>query len=235
MSDDRVETHVAIDDPGAVGQRVGALPGVLGAAARRGPGPSRRAVGLDGATPAPACSRRSPTPTCDRAAVQPGGLRRHHPRRAGVREALRATGARWSASPPSSAAPRARDGRPAAHRDRRRGLAAGGGPSTTAPGAPAACSTAGWSTPPTPATWTGCAPAGIACRAVPLMMTDHDATAAMAAAAFELVTTTMTGAPGGSPRHLAARTASARSRSGTDLAAPAHRRRRSRRTATSSA
>jgi LPPG:FO 2-phospho-L-lactate transferase len=29
---------------------------------------------------------------------------------------------------------------------------------------------------------------GIACRAVPLMMTDHDATAAMAVAALELVT-----------------------------------------------
>jgi LPPG:FO 2-phospho-L-lactate transferase len=29
--------------------------------------------------------------------------------------------------------------------------------------------------------------AGIACRAVPLMMTDHDATAAMAAAAVDLV------------------------------------------------
>jgi LPPG:FO 2-phospho-L-lactate transferase len=29
---------------------------------------------------------------------------------------------------------------------------------------------------------------GIACRAVPLMMTDHDATAAMAGAAIELVT-----------------------------------------------
>ena len=44
MSDDRVETHIVIDDAGrAVGPAGRALPGVLGAAARRGARARRRA------------------------------------------------------------------------------------------------------------------------------------------------------------------------------------------------
>ena len=55
----------------------------------------------------------------------------------------------------------------------------------------AACSTAGWSTRRTPTSSTGLHAAGLAAAAVPLYMTDHDATAAMAAAAIELVLVTL--------------------------------------------
>ena len=85
----------------------GALPGVLGAAARRGAGRGGARGRARGGHPAPGrASRRSPTPTwswCRRptrssrsapSSACPGSARRCAPR-----------GARWSASPPSSAAP----------------------------------------------------------------------------------------------------------------------------------
>ena len=48
------------------------------------------------------------------------------------------------------------------------------------------CSTAGWSTPPTPTPCPAVEAAGIAARAVPLLMTDLDATTAMAREALAL-------------------------------------------------
>jgi LPPG:FO 2-phospho-L-lactate transferase len=54
-------------------------------------------------------------------------------------------------------------------------------PSTTARGTMAASSTAGWSTPPAEVTGRD---AGIDARAVPLMMTDEEATAAMVREAY---------------------------------------------------
>ena len=128
MSDDRIETHVVIDDPnstvviddpnstvviddpnstvviddpnsvepdrtGATGAG-GALPGVVGAAAcgRAGPADPGRRHGVGDRWP-PASSRRSGRRPRDPAAEQPGGLDRHHPRRARVRQALRDTAA----------------------------------------------------------------------------------------------------------------------------------------------
>ena len=55
MSDDRVETHVVVDDAEAPGAAAGhPLPGVLGAAARRAAPPTRSSpVGAEQARPAP--------------------------------------------------------------------------------------------------------------------------------------------------------------------------------------
>ena len=151
------------------------LPGVLGAAARlrararrgarrRGPGQAR----------ARACWRPSPTADVDPLpAVQPGRQRRHDPRRARASGRPSPTpGCRWSASPPSSGT------RPCAAWPTRcwprwaSSPPPRPSPSTTAPG----CWTAGWSTPWTRARSSEVEAAGIRCRAVPLMMTDLDAT-----------------------------------------------------------
>ena len=80
------------------------------------------------------------------------------------------------------------------------------------PRPPAASSTAGWSTTADADQVAAVEAAGIACRAVPLMMTDLDATAAMAAAAVELVPMTRLG---GLARPTACREVAA----GDDLAA----------------
>ena len=140
MTDDRVETHV-VDRPTPGRRRPpgGALPGVLGAAARRGAGRRRgRSSALEQATPAPGRARgdhrRRPGRCCRRR--NPVVSRRHDPRRA------RASARRM----PATAAP---GGRPLPHRRRRshvRGMAdqllaaigveverGGGRPSTTAP------------------------------------------------------------------------------------------------------
>ncbi len=109
MTDDRVETHVAIADPDVAERPAGrALPGVLGPAARRGAGRGRAR--------ASASRSRRPRPGVIDAitdadlvlapAVQPGRLRRHHPRRARASaRRSRRPAPRSSASPPSSAAP----------------------------------------------------------------------------------------------------------------------------------
>ena len=123
-----------------------------------------------------------------RAAVQPGRLGRHDPRRArGPRRAPRDRRARSSASPPIVAGDHVRGmAAPAAHRDRRRGQRRRRWPSTTAPAARGGVLD-GWLVDTADAARVErVAAAGIACRAVPLMMTDHDATAEMAAAALDL-------------------------------------------------
>ena len=108
MSDDRVETHVAIADPDSPSGTPGrALPGVLGAPARRGARRDRRrgrARGVDAGAGCPGGDRRRRRGR--RTALQPGGLRRHDPRgaRASARRCARRPRRSW-ASPPSSAAP----------------------------------------------------------------------------------------------------------------------------------
>ena len=168
----------------------GALPGVLGAAARRRcPAETVVFVGLEDVHPrARASSTRSPTPTwcCCR---RPTRWSRSAPSSAsrGCARRSRPPAARSSASPPSSAAP-------------------------TSAGWPSRCSTSigvevsaagvglhygartdggvldGWLVDERDADQVArVRAAGSRCRAVPLMMTDHDATAAMAAAAVDLV------------------------------------------------
>ena len=147
-------------------------------------------VGLDDSTPGARRDRRDHRrrPGAP-AAVEPGRLGRHHPRRApGPRGARRRPRRRSSASPPSSAAPTC-----AAWPSRCSPRSA----SRSAPPA-SACTTAparhggvldGWLVDERDADARGRRARGRAsrCAAVPLMMTDHDATAAMAAAAIELV------------------------------------------------
>ena len=190
MTDDRIETHVAIPDPESAQRATRrALPGVLGQAARRGAG---RGAGLRrprGVLPRARRHRRDHRRRPGRRpAEQPGRLGRHHPRRA---PRPRGPGGHArpasSASPPSSAA-----------------TTCAGWPSSCSPRSGSRSSAAGvglhygarseggvldgWLVDEADA---GDVPrvveAGLACRAVPLLMTDLDATAAMAAAAVELV------------------------------------------------
>ena len=167
MTDDRVETHVVVDDPDEPSRPAGhALPGVLGAPARRGPGPRRGPVGLDESTPGPGVLEA--IADADVVLLPPSnpvvsvGTILGVP---GIRDALRAT-----AAPVVGLSP-----------DRRRApvrgmadqlLAAigvevtrrGGGRALRRPQRPAGCSTAGWSTPPTPTDVDRVGAAGIACR-----------------------------------------------------------------------
>ena len=120
MTDDRVETHVAIADPDAPERPPGrALPGVLGAAARRG---ARRGGGRSSGsttrTPAPGViDAITDADLVVAAAVQPGRLGRHHPRRAaGPRGAARDQGPGRRPLPHRRRHPRARHGRADAHR-----------------------------------------------------------------------------------------------------------------------
>ncbi len=70
---------------------------------------------------------------------------------------------------------------------RRRGQRGRGGRALRRPLRVAGCSTAGWSTPSTPTWSSGSRRRASPAASVPLMMTDHDATADMAAAAVGLV------------------------------------------------
>ena len=148
MTDDRVETHVAVDErtrPGAAGR---ALPGVLGPTACAEAHDGRRAVGAEDAKPGArgaggvarqtSCCCRRPTPWSASGRSWPS---RASPRRCGRGR----PGRRGLAA--SSGAPGARDGRPAADRDRRRVDGRGGRPALRRL---RACSTAGWSTLSTP-------------------------------------------------------------------------------------
>ena len=154
MTDDRVETHVAIADPDSAQRPPGrALPGVLGPAARRGAGRGGARGRARGVLARPRRDRRDHRRRPRRgAAEQPGGQRRHDPRRPRrARGPGRHPRAGGRPLPHRRRHPRARHGPPAAHRDRRRGLAAGGRAALRRPLRRAACSTAGWSTPSTPA------------------------------------------------------------------------------------
>ena len=178
MSDDRVETHVVIDDAEAPGGPAGhALPGVLGAAARRAAPPTRSSpVGAEKPRPGPACSRRSPT--ADVVVLppsQPGREHRHRPGRArhprGARRGAR-TGRRAVADRRRRTG--ARHGRPGARRDRRRDARRPRWRCTTAPAAGGLLD--GWLVDERDADAVAVVEAaGIACRAVPLLMTDVDA------------------------------------------------------------
>ena len=189
MTDDRVETHVAIADPEAAERAPGrALPGVLGAAARRGARPRRSSSsGSTDSTPGPGVLEAitdadlvllpPSNPVVSVGTIlgvprRPRGAARHRGpgRRALPHRRRHATCAAWPSSCSTSIGVEVSAGRrrPALRRPRGR----------------AACSTAGWSTSATPTQRRRrCEAAGLRCRAVPLMMTDHDATAAMAAAA----------------------------------------------------
>ena len=119
MSDDRVETHVVIEDE--AGRRADPLPGVVGAAARRGPrAASSCRSGVEDAKPGagrPRGHRRRRRRAA--AAVQPGRVDRHDPRRArhqGRARGDRGTGGRGLADHRRRAG--ARHGRRLPDRDR---------------------------------------------------------------------------------------------------------------------
>ena len=155
MTDDRVETHIAIADPDSAERPPGrALPGVLGAAARRGARPRPWSWSAS-RSPPPAPGVIDAITDADLVVLPPSnpvvcvGTILGVPR---VREALVATPrAGRRPLPHRRRHPRARHGRADAHRDRRRGQRRRRSACTTAPARPAGCWTAGWSTPSTPA------------------------------------------------------------------------------------
>ena len=107
MTDDRVETHVAIADPDSPsGRRVVHFQEYWVRLRAEVPAETVVVVGLEDSTPGPGRDRRDHRRRPGRAAaVQPGRVRRHHPRRArGPRGRRRDHARRWSASPRSSAA-----------------------------------------------------------------------------------------------------------------------------------
>ena len=136
----------------------GALPGVLGPAARRGPGRGGRRRRARRVHARPGRHRRDHRRRPGAAAaVQPGRLGRHHPRRpAGPRGAGRHPRAGGRPLPHRRRQPRARHGRAAAHLDRRRGQRRRRRPPLRRPRPTAASSTAGWSTSRTPTSCPGC-------------------------------------------------------------------------------
>ncbi len=203
MTDDRVETHVAIADPDSPsGRRVVHFQEYWVKLRAEVPAEALVFVGLDESSPAPGVidaitdadlvivPPSNPVSRSARSSASPGCARRSW-----------RPGPAWSASPPSSAA-------------------------TTCAAWPSSCSprSASRSAPPASASTTAPAAdggvldgwlvdeadaddvrrvvdAGLPCRAVPLLMTDLDATAAMAAAAVELVAVTLDrrAAPDGAP------------------------------------
>ena len=189
MTDDRVETHVAVADPESPSGKPGrALPGVLGPPAGRGRrrdhrgGRARRL--LAGARGARRDHRRRPGAA---APVQPGRLRRHHPRRARAC----ATPLRTTAAPVVGLSP-------IVGGSHVRGMAeqllatigvevSAGGVGRHYGARSAGGVIDGWLVDERDDDEVAAVEqAGIRCAAVPLMMTDHDATASMAAAAIAL-------------------------------------------------
>ncbi len=156
MSDDRVETHVAIADPESPsGRRVVHFQEYWVRLRAQVPAEQLVFVGLDEATPAPGVLEA--IADADLVVLPPSnpvvsvgtilGV-------AGVRDALRATKAPVvGLSPIVGSHPRAGHGRADAHRDRRRGQRRCGGRVTTARGRPAGSSTAGWWTRPMRTRW----------------------------------------------------------------------------------
>ena len=191
MTDDRVETHVAIADADSPsGKRVVHFQEYWVRLRAQVPAETVVFVGLDAGDARPRRPRRDQRRRPGGpAALQPGGLRRHDPRRA-----------RHPRRDPRHRRPR---GRPVPHRRRhprpRHGRADARPPSGSRCRRPGSGSTTahasaggvldGWLVDESDADQVGrLTDGGLACRAVPLMMTDHDATAAMAAAAIGLVT-----------------------------------------------
>ena len=187
MTDDRVETHVAIADPDAPsGRRVVHFQEYWVRLRAEVPAEAVVVVGLDDADPGPGRARRDHRRRPGRAAaVQPGGLGRHHPRRA-----RRPRGGRRHAGPGRRPLPhRRRHPRPRAWPSR---CSPSIGVEVSAGGVGRHYGAArdggvldGWLVDTRDADHVGRGARGRAspARAVPLMMTDHDATAAMAAAA----------------------------------------------------
>ena len=190
MSDDRVETHVVIDDPDGARAAARAVHFQeywvrLHAAADAH---EIVAVGAEEAQPGPGVARgdRRRRPRAA-AAVQPGRQHRHRScpcpasaRRCSPRPRRSSGSRRSSAAPRCAAWPTGCSPRSASRPRRPRSRC------TTAPAATAACSTAGWSTAADADAVPTVEAAGIACRAVPLLMPDVDAAAAMARSALAL-------------------------------------------------
>ena len=189
MTDDRVETHVAIADPDSPsGRRVVHFQEYWVRLRAAVPAETVVVVGLDGVRPRAGRHRRDHRRRPGAAAaVQPGRVGRHHPRRArGARGAGRDAGARSSGLSPIVGGTHVRGMAEqmltsigvevsAAGVGLHYGARCGGGVLD------------GWLVDETDADQVErIAAGGIACRAVPLMMTDHDATAAMAAMAVTL-------------------------------------------------
>ena len=189
MTDDRVETHVAIADADAPsGRRVVHFQEYWVRLRAEVPAETVVFVGLDDSTPAPGViDAITDADLVIAAAVQPGGLGRHHPRGAPGARGDRATRAPVVGLSPIVGGAHVR------------GMAEqlltsiGVEVSAAGVGLHYGARTAGgvldgWLVDEVDAEQVArVEEAGIACRAVPLMMTDHDATAAMAAAAVDLV------------------------------------------------
>ena len=164
-SDDRVETHVVVDDPDerAEGAQGHPLPGVVDPAqgrAARPPVRLRRGRTGERAARRPATRSSAPTPCCSRRPTRSCRSARSSTCPAcGMRCAT--TPARVvGLSPIVGGAPAARHGRRLPGRDRRRDLRRGRRAALRRPQRTAACSTAGSCTPATPPTCPGstCAP-----------------------------------------------------------------------------
>ena len=161
MTDDRVETHIAIADPDSPsGRRVVHFQEYWVRLHAEVPAEAVLVVGHGGVLARPRRDRRDhrrrPRPACRRATRWSASARSSAS--PGVREALVATRAPVVGLSPIIGGTHVRGhGPPDAHRDRRRGLGRRASACTTAPAPPAGCSTAGWSTPSTRATSRGSA------------------------------------------------------------------------------
>ena len=152
-TDDRVETHVVVDDPATSPEAKRAIHFQEWWVRHRAELQAHRfvPVGAEEATVLPARAGRDPRRGRRAArAVEPRGEHRGPAGDPGVRDALRDTGARVVGLSPIVAAAGARDGGRLPARDRRRDHGRGGGPPLRRARPTAGCSTGGWCTPATP-------------------------------------------------------------------------------------
>ncbi len=183
MSDDRVESHIVIDDPAEPsGRRAVHFQEYWVRLHAEVPARAVVPVGIEASSPGPGRGRgHHRGRPGGGAAVQPGRLGGHDPGRArdaGGRAGHLRAGRRPLAG--RRRQPRARDGRPAADRHRRGGQRGRGGHPLRRPQRPRGVLD-GWLVDTADAGEVErVRAAGIECRAVPLMMTDLEATAAMA-------------------------------------------------------
>ena len=191
MTDDRVETHVAVADPdSASGRRVVHFQEYWVRLRAAVPAEAVLAVGQDAATPAPGVLEA--IGEADLVVLPPSnpvvsvGTILGVP---GIRDAVRSTPAPVVGLSPIVGASHVHGmAAQMLTEHRRRGQRRRGRRPLRRPQRAAACSTAGWSTSRDAGQLDRLEQAGIRAAAVPLMMSDHDATAAMAAAAVSLVT-----------------------------------------------